>query len=94
MDKIITIVWLYFALKIFRTLLFRAVLISHAPHIVYETRVKISLLKNIRMFNFRTDGSVRNQIEYEIKPNYGIHNVCYIMLCVQKSTYLIIMTLV
>ena len=25
-----------------------------------ETRVKVSLLKNIRAFNFRTDGSVRN----------------------------------
>ena len=55
-----TVIWLYFALKIFRTLLFRAVLISYAPHIVYETRVKVSLLKNIRAFNFRTDGSVRN----------------------------------
>ena len=27
---------------------------------IYETRVKVSLLKNIRAFNFRTDGSVRN----------------------------------
>ena len=35
-------------------------LISYAPHIVYETRVKISLLNNISTFNFRTDGSVRN----------------------------------
>ena len=33
---------------------------SYAPDIVYETRVKVSLLKNIRAFNFRTDGSVRN----------------------------------
>ena len=57
---LITVIWLYFALKIFRTLLFRAVLISYAPDIVYETRVKVSLLKNIRAFNFRTDGSVRN----------------------------------
>ena len=40
-----------------------------APDIIYETRVKVSLLKNVRAFNFRTDGSVRN---YEIKPNYGI----------------------
>ena len=55
-----TVVWLYFALKIFRTLLFRTVLISYAPYIVYETRVKIPLLKNIRTFNFHTDGSVRN----------------------------------
>ena len=55
-----TVIWLFFALKIFRTLLFRTVLISYSPHIVYETRVKISLLKNIRTFNFRTDGSVRN----------------------------------
>ena len=55
-----TVIWLYFALKIFRKLLFRAVLISYAPHIIYETRVKVSLLKNIRAFNFRTDGSVRN----------------------------------
>ena len=55
-----TVIWLYFALKIFRTLLFRAVLISYTPDIVYETRVKVSLLKNIRAFNFRTDGSVRN----------------------------------
>ena len=30
----------------------------HSPY--YETRVKVSLLKNIRAFNFRTDGSVRN----------------------------------
>ena len=36
-----TVIWLYFALKIFRTLLFRAVLISYAPHIIYETRVKV-----------------------------------------------------
>ena len=56
----IAVIWLYFALKIFRTLLFRAVLISYAPNIIYETRVKVSLLKNIRAFNFRTDGSVRN----------------------------------
>ena len=55
-----TVIWLYFALKIFRTLLFRAVLISYAPDIVHETRVKVSLLKNIRAFNFRTDGSIRN----------------------------------
>ena len=55
-----TVIWLYFALKIFRTLLFRAVLISYAPHIIYETRVKVSLLKNIRAFNIRTDGSVQN----------------------------------
>ena len=55
-----TVIWLYFALKIFRTLLFRAVLISYAPHIIYETRVKVLLLKNIRAFNFRTDGSIRN----------------------------------
>ena len=55
-----TVIWLYFALKIFRTLLFCTVLILYAPHIVYETRVKISLLKNIRTFNFHTDGSVRN----------------------------------
>ena len=55
-----TVIWLCFVLKIFRTLLFRAVLISYAPHIIYETRVKVSLLKNILAFNFRTDGSVRN----------------------------------
>ena len=55
-----TVIWLYFTLKIFGTLLFRVVLISYAPHIVYETRVKMSLLNNIRSFNFRTDGSVRN----------------------------------
>ena len=55
-----TVIWLYFALKIFRTLLFRTVLISYTPHIVYETCVKISLLKSIRTFNFHTDGSVRN----------------------------------
>ena len=55
-----TVIWLYFSLKIFCTLLFRAVLISYAPHVIYETRVKVSLLKNIRAFNFRTDGSVRN----------------------------------
>ena len=61
-----TVIWLYFALKIFRTLLFCTVLISYAPHIVYETRVKILLLKNIR-----TDRSIQNLIEYEIKPNYG-----------------------
>ena len=42
-----TVIWLYFALKIFR-----AVLISYAPHIIYETRVKVSLLKNILAFNF------------------------------------------
>ena len=54
-----TVIWLYFTLKIFRTLLFRAVLISYAPHIII-TRVKVSLLKNIHAFNFRTDGSVRN----------------------------------
>ena len=63
-------------LKIYRTLLFRVVLISYAPHIVYETRAKMSLLNNIRSFNFRTDGSVRNKIEYEIKPNYGTCNTC------------------
>ena len=36
-------------------------------HIVYETRVKISL------FNLRMDGSVYEikLIEYEIKPNYA-----------------------
>ena len=55
-----TIIWLYFALKIFRMLLFRTVIILYAPHIVYETPVKVSLLKNIRTFHFRTDGSVRN----------------------------------
>ena len=55
-----TVIWLYFTLKIFRTLLFRVVLISYAPHIVYETRVKITLLNNIRSFNFRTYGSIRN----------------------------------
>ena len=55
-----TVIWLYFTLKIIHTLLFRVVLISYAPHIVYETRVKITLLNNIRSFNFRTDGSVRN----------------------------------
>ena len=43
----ITVIWLYFALKIFHTLLFRTVLISYAPHIVYETRVKVSLSKKI-----------------------------------------------
>ena len=53
-----TVIWLYFALKKFRTLLFRAVLISYAPHIIYEARVKVSLLKNICEFNFRMDGSV------------------------------------
>ena len=37
-----------------------SVLILYVPHSAYETRVKISLLKNIRTFNFRTDGSVRN----------------------------------
>ena len=58
--KLYTVIWLYFAVKIFRTLLFRAVLIAYAPHIVYETRVKISLSNNIHTFNFRTDGSVRN----------------------------------
>ena len=36
------------------------VLISYAPHIMYETCVKVSLLKNIRAFNFHMDGSVRN----------------------------------
>ena len=55
-----TVIWIYFALKIFHTLLFRAVLISYAPHIIYETGVKVSLLKNIGVFNFRMDGSVRN----------------------------------
>ena len=55
-----TVIWLYFALKIFRTLSFRAVLILYASHIIYETRVKVSLLKNIRAFNFHTDGSMRN----------------------------------
>ena len=55
-----TVIWLYFALKIFGTLLFRIVLISYASLIVYEARVKISLMKNIRTFNFRTDNSVRN----------------------------------
>ena len=59
-DSRYTVIWLYFALEIFRTLLFRTVLISYAPHIVYETRVKILMLKNIHTFNFRTDGSVRN----------------------------------
>ena len=49
-----------FRIEKFRTLLFRAVVISYAPDIIYETRVKVSLLKNIRAFNFRTDGSVRN----------------------------------
>ena len=53
-----TVTWLYYALRIFRTLLFRTVLISYAPHIIYETRVKVSLLKNICTFNFRADGSV------------------------------------
>ena len=38
--------------------LLRTVLISYAPHIVYETRAESSLLKNI--LNFRADGSVRN----------------------------------
>ena len=55
-----TVIWLYFVLKIFHTLLFCAVLISYAPQIVYETRVKISLLRNIRTLNFRMDGSIRN----------------------------------
>ena len=59
MVDVYTLIWLYFALKIFCTLLVRTVLISYAPHIVYETRVKMSL-KNIRTFIFRTDGSVRN----------------------------------
>ena len=51
--SIYTVIWLYFVVKIFRTLLFRAVFIAYAPHILYETRVKISLLNN-------KDGSVRN----------------------------------
>ena len=55
-----TVIWLYFALKIFHMLLFRAVLISYAPDIIYETRVKVSLLENIRALNFRTDGIIRN----------------------------------
>ena len=55
-----TVIWLYFTLKIFRMLLFRVVLISYAPHIAYETRVKILLFNYIRSFNFRTGGSVRN----------------------------------
>ena len=59
LDFLITVIWLYFALKIFRTLLFRAVLISYAPHIVYETRVKISLLI-VRLIFVRTAA-------YEIK---------------------------
>ena len=59
MNKWCTVIWLYFTLKGFHTLLFRTVLISYAPHIIYETRVKISLLKNIRTFNFRMDGSIR-----------------------------------
>ena len=58
--RVRTVIWLYFTLKIFCMLLFRAVLISYAPHIVYETRVKISSLKNIRTFNFHTDGSIQN----------------------------------
>ena len=78
------IIWLYFMLKIFRTLLFRVVLISHAPHIVYETRVKMSLLNNIRSFNFRTDGSVR---EYEIKPNYGSCACVHSCVCVCVHVY-------
>ena len=53
-----TVIWLYFALKIFRMSLFRAVLISYAPDIIFETRVKVSLLKNIRAFSFRTDSTV------------------------------------
>ena len=82
-----TVIWLYFTLKIFRTLLFRVVLISYAPHIVhvYETRVKMSLLNNIRSFNFRTDGRVRNLIEYEIKPNYGIY--IHLHACVQTHVH-------
>ena len=60
-----TVIWLYFALKIFCTLLFRAVLMSYTPHIIYETRVKVSLLKNIRAFNFRADGSVRNKPKFQ-----------------------------
>ena len=40
-----TVIWLYFTLKIFRTLLFRTVLISYAPHIVYETCEKFIVEK-------------------------------------------------
>ena len=50
-----TVIWLYFALKVFRTLLFRAVLISYALHIIYETRVKVLLLKIfVRLIFVRT----------------------------------------
>ena len=42
-----------FCVKNISYVIFRAVLISYVPHIVYETRVKISLLNNIRTFNFR-----------------------------------------
>ena len=33
---------------------------SYTPHIIYETRVKVSLLKSIHAFIFCMDGSVRN----------------------------------
>ena len=65
-----TLSWLYFALKIICTLLFRAVLISYAPHIVYEMRVKISLLIFVRSIFVRT-AAYKIKIEYEIKSNYG-----------------------
>ena len=51
----------YRNLVIFRTLLFHAVLISYAPDIIYETRVKVSLLKIfVRLIFVRTAA-------YEIK---------------------------
>ena len=54
-----TVIWLYFALKIFRTLLFRSFTFVCSPQAyIYKTRVKISLLTNIRTFNFHTDSSV------------------------------------
>ena len=49
-----------FRVKNISYIIIRTVLILYAPHIVYETRVKISLLKNIRTFNFHTDSSIRN----------------------------------
>ena len=59
-----TVIWFYFVLylisyaavrmKIKHTNIFRTVLISYAPHIVYETRVKILLLKIITYKIFST----------------------------------------
>ena len=43
-----------------------------SPYRIQNT-CEIFIVENIRTFNFHTDGSVQNLIEYEIKPNYGIH---------------------